>query len=40
MLGKLSSKPDGGIRTLCWLLKRLLRSHDLRCLSIEEERQP
>jgi hypothetical protein len=29
----------GGIRKLRWLLKRLLRSYDLRCLSVEEEPQ-
>ena len=29
---------DGGIRSLRWLLKRLLRGHQLVCVSVSEER--
>jgi hypothetical protein len=35
---RLKAPRDGAIRKLCWLLKRLLRSYDLKCLSVEEEK--
>jgi hypothetical protein len=37
---RLRAPRDGAIRKLRWLLKRLLRSYDLKCLSIEEEKSP
>jgi hypothetical protein len=37
---RLKAPRDGAIRKLRWLLKRLLRSYDLKCLSVEEEKQP
>ena len=36
-----SNQPDStNIRSLRWILKRLLRGYRLRCLSITEERTP
>jgi hypothetical protein len=35
---RLKAPRDGAIRRLRWLLKRLLRSYDLKCLSVEEEK--
>jgi hypothetical protein len=32
------TKDDGSIRSLRWLLKRLLRGHQLVCVSVSEER--
>jgi hypothetical protein len=38
---RLQLPPDGAsARRLRWVLKRLLRSYGLRCLSIEEEHSP
>jgi hypothetical protein len=33
-----AAKDDGSIRSLRWLLKRLLRGHQLVCVSVSEER--
>src|SRR6516165_10319613 len=35
---KARTKDDGSIRSLRWLLKRLLRGHRLICVSVTEER--
>jgi hypothetical protein len=36
---RLQGQPgDDGIRSLRWLLKRLLRGHQLVCVSVSEER--
>jgi hypothetical protein len=37
---RLKAPRDGAIRKLRWLLKRLLRAYDLKCLSVEEEKSP
>jgi hypothetical protein len=34
---RLRAPRDGAIRKLRWLLKRLLRSYDLKCIDIAEE---
>jgi hypothetical protein len=35
---RLRAPRDGAIRKLRWILKRLLRAYDLKCLSVEEEK--
>lgn len=38
---KLRARPGvDGARSLRWILKRLLRGHQLRCVSVSEERAP